>query len=397
MNISPQTSIERKLLFIEALLNNTNEITKVSPLSVLDGIATGIGKISSKAEKDIFISLSKLFPNSAYGTQLDRIAENFGIGARLGSLGSSGYVKVIGTIGTRYSKIETLLKSNNGLEFKFQEDFVIGEWGWCYAPVKSIGTGLKTNVGAYQITQIWGAGEGHRYLLNEFEMIGGRDVESDESFRVRIKEGGNLLARSTTKMIEQRMILRNSKVLRCIYQGINSVGKVRIAVVTVNGQALTETELNELTQEILPHLSLIDSQPYGTSYIGIQLINIEYQPIDISFRVRLLPNSNPDQTRMLIQQNLTKYLNHSTFDPYTQKVEWDNLLQIIKTTNGVDYVPDEYFLPRADQYCEIGKLPRLRGFKMMGVRGEIIQNLNNSLSPIYAQHILDTNYISTVL
>src|ERR1700752_1467328 len=102
MNITPSTSAERRLLFIEALLNETDAISKVSPNSALSGLAAGVAKTAGKAEKDIAIALSELFPDLSYGSQLDRAGANLGIPQRLGAMGSSTYVRVTADAGTVY-------------------------------------------------------------------------------------------------------------------------------------------------------------------------------------------------------------------------------------------------------------------------------------------------------
>ena len=67
MIIKLQTSREKKNLFIETLLNTTDKISKVGPDSVLGGIAGGVAKVAGKAEKDIILAVSQLFPDTAYG------------------------------------------------------------------------------------------------------------------------------------------------------------------------------------------------------------------------------------------------------------------------------------------------------------------------------------------
>jgi hypothetical protein len=64
--------------------------------------------------------------------------------------------------------------------------------------------------------------------------------------------------------------------------------------------------------------------------------------------VQLNPAYDPDEIRKKIQVAISKYLDPRFFDSVRQKVEWDNLLDIVKNTQGVDYVPDQYFYPRND-------------------------------------------------
>jgi hypothetical protein len=102
LNIRPSTSQERKLLFLETVLNNTDEVSKISDEAILSGIGAGVSKVAAKAEKDIILAVSQLFPDTAFGDQLDQVAANFGISPRFGALGSSTYIRISGVAGTQY-------------------------------------------------------------------------------------------------------------------------------------------------------------------------------------------------------------------------------------------------------------------------------------------------------
>lgn len=395
--MNPTTFREKKLLFLETLLNNTDQVTKVSPFSTLDGIAEGVSVLASKSEKDIAISLAQLFPDTAQGSELDQCAANFGVAQRFGALGSSGFVRIIAPEGTFYDSTIIILRSTSGVTFQFSESFTVGPYGFSFAKIVCLSTGVQTNSDALQITTLTHPPLGHKECINEFKCIGGRDVESDNSFRQRIKQGGNLLSKGTLLQVQERMKIVNPKVLRCFYAGITSVGKTRIVIATVNGQDLSQNELDYLRTQTLPFLSLKDSEPYGTSFSGVEVLNIIYTPIDISFRVDLYAGVDSDKFRVEIQTQFSRYLDLETFDPRTQKVEWDNLLEIVKAQSGVKYVPDEFFLPRVDTWIDYHSLPRIRGFIMMDLQGTVIQTLSGTFTPVYSQLISDYPYISSVL
>lgn len=397
MDIRPSTSQERRLLFIETLLNSTDKISKVSNNSVNMGIASGVAKVAGKAEKDIVLALSELFPDLSYGDKLDRAAKNLGFTVRLQGLSSTTYVRVTADPGTTYSPSVHTFSSTEGIQFNIQKETVVGSSGFAYVPVVAIGTGAKTNVEALTITQVSPQPSGHVNCINEMKANYGRDVETDETFRARIQDGGNQLAKSTLSMIQQIAIAVNPKVLKAYNYGINKLGKSVIALSTQNGEVLSSTELDEIKVIVGPYLTLTDSQWWGTSYIGVDFINIQYQPVDISFRALLDNSINPDDIRKNAQIAISKYLDLRTFDPMKQKVEWDNILEIVKRVNGVKYVPDQYFYPRIDTVVNTYKLPRLRGFIMLDMNGGVISNLSGTLSPIYYPNVADFSYISTVL
>ena len=398
LQIRPTTSVERKLLFLETLLNTTDNVSLVAPASVLDGVASGVAKVSGKAEKDIILALSRLYPDTAYNSQLDQVALDCGIAPRFGLSSSSVYVRLTASPGTIYNQSLHTLQSSSGIVFQFEEPTItIGPFGFTYAKVRSVTQGKQTNVDPLTITKITPTPPGHIYVINESSATGGRDVESDELFRIRIKDGANILSRGTIAMLEQKFISINDKVLKCFYQGINNQGKVRIAIVTQNGVNLSNPELDALLLGASSYFAFTEHKPFGTSFYGVELVNITWQPFDISFRLDYDVSYNLDEIRKDIQINISKYIDFRNFDPSQQKVEWDNLLQIVKNTPGVKYVPDQYFFPSIDIIVDTHRLPRLRGFLMLDLNGNIIQNFSGTLSPVHYPNVADFSYQQTVL
>jgi hypothetical protein len=397
INIKPSTHIERKLLFIETLLNTTDKLSKISEDSVLAGVASGIAKVAGKAEKDIAVAVSTMFPSTAFAEQLDVCAQTFGIAPRLGAIGSATYVRISAAPGTQYLVNTHTFKSTSGISFKLAENITIPAIGFAYAKVQSVETGLTSNVDPLSITTVTPEPVGHLNVVNEYRADGGRDVESDEMLRRRIKYGANILARGTLSMLEQVFISINPKVLKLFYEGHNDNGKLVIAVQTQNGADLTDSELNQLLTGSKEYFTLTELQPYGSNYIGIVLKNVTYGAVDISFRVQLNPAYNSDEIRKKIQVAISKYLDPRFFDSVRQKVEWDNLLDIVKNTAGVDYVPDQYFFPRSDVSFYGAVIPRLRGFLMLNLQGAIISDYRGNLSPEFYPNEINQAYWSTVL
>jgi len=397
LDIRPSTSLERSLLFLETLLNTTDKISKVSDNSVVSGVAGGVAKVAGKAEKDIILSISRLFPDNASGSQLDQVALDHGISPRQLALGSSTYVRVTATPGTSYVSSIHKLVSSNGQNFEFEEDFIVPDFGFIYQKIRSLDIGLKTKVDALTISRLTTSPNGHINVINEAPAEGGRDIESDEEFRRRIKEGPNILARGTLSMLEQLFISLNSKVLRLYHHGNDNNGRVILSIATVNGVNLTQPELDSLLESSTKYFTLTEFRPFGSSFDGVILQNIEYQPLDISFRVELEGGVDPDEIRRNIQVIISKYLDPRQFNPSKDLVEWDNLLEIVKNTKGVKYCPDQYFYPRIDIPVNTFMLPRLRGFLMLDLAGSVISNFSGTLSPVYYPNVADFSYAQTVL
>jgi len=242
--ITELTSIEElKQIFSEILMNHTNKVTKVTDNSVLNGIAFGCAKVGQKAIKDIAIIESHIFPDAAYGIYLDNIASNYGIAPRYGASNSSTYLRLVASAGTSYIQGVNTFTGNDGIIFNLEEDVTIPSTGYYYVKVRSQQTGEKTNVNALTINKITPVPTGHQYCINEYRAIGGRDIEDDNFFRQRIKEGSNILAKNTLACLEQVFIKLNPNVLKLKYQGINNIGKGVISILTQNG-------INNLTRII---------------------------------------------------------------------------------------------------------------------------------------------------
>lgn len=391
------SSEELEQLFAEILINKSQgKVNKVSPHSVLSGVASGVAKIGQKTLKEIALIESATFPDSANGEMLDFIAQKSGVAPRFGASGSSTYVRISADEGTTYTKGVNIFATDSGINFDLEENVTIGSAGFVYAKVESTGSGSETNVDPFKINRILVEPTGHKKVLNEYKATGGRGIEQDDVFRVRIKEGANILAKGTLASLEQAFNKINNNVLKIFYQGLNELGKPVLTIVTQNGVDLTDGQLDDLLGRAGEFLSLTDLRPFGEESYGIILKNVEYQPIDISFRLSLYQNTDPDEIRKEIQVRISKLLDFRFWNP-ERKVEWDDLLSEVKNTPGVKYVPDQNFFPRVDVSIERGKLPRLRGFLMLNLGGEIIIDRQNNIDPVFYPAEADFSFQETVL
>jgi hypothetical protein len=386
---------ELKQIYAEILLNKTNKITKVADQSIVNGVAYGVAKVAQKALKDIALVETHLFPDYAFGQHLDDIAQKNGIAPRFGASSSSTYLRLVADVGTIY--LATTNKFiGSGILYELTEDITIGSEGYVYAKVRSESIGSKTNLSALSINKVTPTPSGHIFVTNEYEARGGRDSEDDTSFRIRIKEGANVASRTTLSYITQVMMKFNTDVLRVYNYGVNAQNQSILAIATQNGIDLTVNELSELLDNIKGYLSLTDYNSTTNASIGVELRNVEYQQIDISFRAELIQTISADEIRKNIQIQISKYLDFRYWNP-NQKVEWDDLLQIIKSNSNVKYVADSFFFPNQDIQVEIGKVPRIRGFIMLDLDGNLIEDNSGILDPIFYPNNIDFSFQQTVL
>jgi len=391
---------EGKNLFLEALFSHTNKLTKASDNSVTSAIGYGVSTIFQKSLAEIAAVESYLNPDLASGTQLDQVAEDRGVGARFSFSGSSTWIRLEADENTTYTSGTHTFVGNDGIIFDLDSSITITSLGFAYAKVSSATSGLNTNVSALTLNTVAPVPFGHIRCTNEYRAIGGRDNEGDDLFRKRIKEGVNILAKGTISALEQAFIKTNNNVLKIFNHGLDQSGNIKIAIASQNGVDLSANELNALLVTAGKFASLTEIRPYGNTTYGIVLSNIEYETIDINFRVALETGYNPDTYRIDVQARIAKYLDFRFFDPKKNLVEWDDLLSIAKNTKGASYVPDQYFFVnsgRVDVRVSISKLPRARGFAIFDIDGVVIQSFTGTLSPVFYPNQTDLNYQLTAL
>lgn len=385
MIIKPISLSKLKQLFLELFLNKTDKVSDISDNSVVNATAFGVAKIAQKALKDIAVVESQIMPDSAYGSNLDSAARMFSSISRKSASQSSTYLRVIASEGTFYDKTVVSFTNYNGIVFVPEEDLTVDENGFGYLKVRSQDSGFKANVDPNTIITINSEPVGHIAVTNEYMSQGGEDNESDELFRQRIKKHTNIVARYTEDYYAQILQRFNSDVLRVITLGIDEDGKKALGIVTQNGMSLGESELSELLEFATPYFSIRDINRFG-DIIGIKFVNVNWHFVGgstgIDFRVQLWNNYDPDEVRKNIQINLTKYLD---FRYWTKgrKIEWDDLLSIVKNTEGVRYVADQFFNPRVDEQVPVIRLPRIQKFIMRDLNGNIISDNQGILSPVF--------------
>lgn len=389
--IEEAKTIQAKILFAV-----TDKVSKISDGSVLNGLFFGSAKLFQKTIKDIAISQSHYYPDYAYGVYLDNIAAQYGLQTRFGALGSSTYVRVEADPGTVYTSGGHSVRGINGINFNVVDSKTVGVCGFDYLKCTSVETGSQTNVGALTINKMVNAPSGHKNVVNEYQAIGGRDQESDEEFRIRIKNCFNIAASGTLAKLEQVFLLNNPNILRVFNYGMSENGKVRLGVLTQNAVSLTEVELDLLMKNYLAFLSMSEINLDYTQTSGVELININWKPIDLGFQCSIKDGYNADAVRSLAQVRVNKYLDYRVWK-IGQKVEWDNLLQIVKDTDGISYVPDVTFSPGSDISVGYGELPRIRGFEMRDLSGNIIGDGGGVLNPVYYPKERNFAFIYSVL
>lgn len=361
-----------KQMFVEILLNKTDKISDISNESVLNGIAYGCSKLAQRLLVNQGVVEGHLFPDTAYGDYLDNIAASRGIAPRFTSFGSTTYVRVQASIGTTYSSGTTFI-SSNGIQFVSTSNYTVGRDGYGYIKVNSVQGGAASNVDALTINTISNPPVGHIACTNEYAATGGRDNESDDDFRIRIKASANQLARNTMSYLEQIFMKINSKVLRLHRGGVDENGRICLIVVSINGQDFTTSEFDEILSQSEEFLSLNELSRQTVSGFPISLVNPNWYPIDIDFRCDIDPAYDQASVRRNMQIAVSKLFDYRYWNT-NGKVEWENILYAIRNTDGVRYVSDAFFLPKSDINMTNYRLPRVRGFIVRDMDGGVLSD-----------------------
>ena len=366
-----------KSLWVETFLNKTNRVTDITDNSVLNGVAFANAKVAQKCLKDIAIVEAQVFPEMASGEYLDRAAQLFGVTPRQGALGSSTYVRVF-TDGSRdvtYEAGTHTFVNNDGVRFQIEETVTVpAEVGYGYVKVRSESTGAFTNVDANTIINVTPVPQGHLECTNEYFAEGGRDQEDDEMFRLRILNHQNIYSVATLEKLVQVFRNIDDRVLKIMFVGVEEDSYLHIQIVTQNGQDLTQDELDELLEKSTPYFGIGDLIVAG-NIMGIKLENATWYEVGgdtgVDFRCELVPGYRVADVRKNIQIGLSKYLDFRYWEA-GQKVEWDDLLEIVKNTEGVKYVSSEWFRPNQDEPVSEFMLPRIKKFRMRDMNGLIM-------------------------
>jgi len=386
---------ELKQIFTEATLNHTDKVTKISDGSVLNGVAYGISKLGQKIMKDISVIESHLFPDTAVGNNLDDMAKLRGIAPRLGSAKSTVFVRIVAEPGTIYTAGVNIF-TGSGYNFVLLNTISISNFGYAYVKLISQQAGEVTNVAPLSINAVNPKPSGHQYVVNEFEASGGRNAEEDDDFRNRIKDEVNVIARDTLSYLEQVFRKYQSNVLRVMNLGLDNEGDLNLAIASVNGVDFTAAELQNMLTKGEQYFSMNELKPNGLNSYGIKLKNTTYFPIDISCRVEIDGSYNADIVRKEIQISLSKTVDHRYWED-GEVVDWIDLINSVKSVNGVKRVLDNYFFPNTTTIIPRGQLPIIRGFLLLNLDGDIISDSQGILNPIYYPSINDFAYQATIL
>jgi hypothetical protein len=346
--------------------------------------------------KDVALLEGHIYPDMAVGDMLDDISLLYGYSKRFGAKQSTTYIRVVGNAGTTYLAGTQVFSGSNNIMFDLVSNYTIPSFGYGYAKVRSRTSGSDTNVSALSINKVTPAPSGHQYCINEYMASYGCDSEDDDLYRQRLKDGYNSLSRSTMSQIEQAFMKCNENILKLYYGGLDEQNRIILLVLTETAIDLTTNEFNDILLKSSKFFGLNELRSDNFNGYNIFLKNMTIQPIDVSFRVKLNDGAVIDNIRKDIQIRMSKFMDFRYFKPGST-IQWTSLLDIVRFTNDVVFVPDANFYPMSDIQTDPYKIPIMRGFQMLDLDGNILQDFSGYLNPAYYPNEIDFSFQSSVL
>ena len=111
----------------------------------------------------------------------------------------------------------------------------------------------------------------------------------------------------------------------------------------------------------------------------------------------LVTGASFEQVVKDIQQKFSKYVDFRVWNSAIDRVYWTDLLEIVKNTQNIKYVPDNYFSPSVDIRFAKNVFPRFRGFVAYDLSGSIQINQSGSIDPVYYPNEVDQSFTSSIL
>lgn len=386
MNTKILTTEQLKSIFGEIFFNKQSKVTKIADESVNNALIFANSRLAQIAMKEIALIESNVFPQYASATQLDYAGALFASLSRFGASQSSTYILVVGAPGTYYAQASTTFTGTHGITFTLVSDFIIDANGFGYAKITSLDSGAKSNVDPNTLTIVSPEPTGHIGCTNEFIAVGGRDIESDEDYRARIKSHNNIVAQKTMAYLLSIFQMFNNDILLCRNLGRDEQNNLQIGVLLQNGASLPNLQLSTLLTQVQDYFALSDLNNQGI-VVGVVLENITWFAVGgvspgIDFRVSLSSNYDVDTVRKNIQINLSHFLDPRNWTSQST-IQWTDLLRIVEQTEGVSFVPDAYFNPSADVQIPANQFPRITRFVMRDLNGNILSDNAGTITPVF--------------
>ena len=350
---------------IADFISSQDEVTYVGKASIIRALFNAMSYVVYELWNDIIQLRRSVFPQLAMSTDLDNIAERYGI-TRRGATKSSVLLLFNGTAGTVIpagTKVKSYL---TGTEYETLSDLTLGNKNPdIVRPInsnylgdvvfaESITTGQSTKVLAKELTVLSNTISGVDSVTNIIPSEGGEDVETDEQLRQRILDYVNILAQGTKDFYQALAVNSNSSVLKSnvIYNSKN-LG-LDIYLLKNTGGIFTGNELDSIASDIYSNQRAMNKITcYNPIFKGIE-INLTYKR-DSNYTAEIMFRN--------IAEAIAGVINIYTNDFGSTVKYWD-ILQAVANVEGVLSIDTTKFFVNngtKDISCSNNEFPKFSG------------------------------------
>lgn len=291
-------------VILEDMLDNTRDDIDKREGSIAYDLLTPTAIELSLAYIELDAVLALGFADTSEGDWLERKTSELGV-TRKPALIASGEVTFTGDEDTEIPT-GTRVATENGLYFVTTENVEIGESGEVKAPIEAEEGGSEYNVSAGDIVDVDGDLEDVIDVINEDDITGGIDEETDESLLERYYSRVRRPATSGNVYHYEEWAKEVPGVGDVkVYPTWDGAGTVKVVLLGGNQTAPEQSVIDDVESYIE------DNRPVGAN---VTVVGAEEVAINISADLVLSSNAELDDVKTDIERGISEYLGTLAFN-----------------------------------------------------------------------------------
>lgn len=282
-----------------------------------------------------------IFPDYAYGEYLDYHAKTRNI-TRLAATAATGEITVTGRAGTIIpagSLFSTeSVNDEPSVDYQTTEEAEIPQEGTVTIPIECTQTGVIGNTQAGMITLVSSRISGLTGVINEEDVSGGTEAESDDSLRERISEYDKSLGMSFVgNPGDYKRWARSVDGVgdATIISAVDNTGEVTIILTDAAGNPATE----DLCEDVYNYIMMPDDPVNRRAPIGAHLTVIppDTMPISIKATIELVTGGSITAVQDAYRERIALYLSTAIEEG---EVKYTQVAAILADIDGVNDFKD---------------------------------------------------------
>ena len=358
MDIKTQPQLEQDL--VQNVIAQSNDLTYFGRGGVVRSVLRALSGLLAEAYNDIVQTKRSMFIDLSTGADLDTIGARRGVPRRAASA-SSVILVFNGTANTLIPAGTQVRSKMSNTIFQTMFDLVIADKNVDYAGeatdlsladtviAESLLPGSLSAVPANSITEMV-VPIGDVTVNNPAPSEGGLDVESDASYRERLKSQISLLSQDTNDFYNALAMQANTDVLRAVATRL--VGRREIVYLVKNSGAPFQNA------ELVAIGSYMQSKTHALH--PITGANLDFTLINITFSATLEQGATLADIQPRLASVISAYIDWRYWNQ-SDPVSYDQILSLILADPGIHSIdPDTYVLNGnvGDVVIDANSLPR---------------------------------------